>query len=410
MVSNGTNRHAARARIGDTIDEHAPGILAVAQRIHDRPEMGFAEHFAAELLTAELARAGYAIERPLGGLPTAFRATRRGRAPGPTIAVLAEYDALPNLGHGCGHNLIAAAALAAAIGLAPVLDQLSGTLSIVGTPAEEGGGGKIYLQHAGIFDDVDAALMVHHAGPYSYAPTGYPEDTCLALANLSFEFQGRTAHAAADPQRGANALNGVLHLFEGIDALRQHAPPEARLHGIITHGGQAANVVPDCARAHFFLRAPARAAVEALASRVRAIASAAAELTETSVTVHEEAPAFFDARPSYVLGRQFEANMREAGLEVTHRDRGVGPFSTDFGNISHQLPAVCGSFAISRDEIPGHSLQVVEAARSEFAFERLLRVSTAMALTAYDIFTDTELLHTAKLEHTRWSALYEASA
>lgn len=410
MGMDGGTRLAQRVMIADAIDEYAPGIIAVAQRIHAQPELGFAEHFACRLLTTELARLGYTIEQPLAGLPTAFRATKQGRGAGPTVAVLAEYDALPGIGHGCGHNLIAAAALAAATGLAPVLHQLPGRLVIIGTPAEEGGGGKIYLQRAGVFDEVDAALMVHHAGPYSYAPVEYPEDTCLALANLSFEFHGQSAHAAATPEQGRNALNGVLAFFEGMDALRQHAPSDLRVHGIITHGGAAANVVPDYARAHFFLRAPSGAAVEALVDRARSLALAAATMTATTVEIHEEAPIFYDQRPAYVLGRRYEANMYEAGLEVTHRDRGVGPFSTDFGNLSHQLPAVCGSFAIAREEIPGHSQQVVEAAGSEFAFERLLRVSTAMALTVHDILVEPALLQAATDEHTRWSALYQPGA
>lgn len=401
-------REELRGRIASAIDEHAPGIIDLADQIHKRPEINYQEKFASQLLADALRAQGFEVEKPLGGLETAFRATKRGRAPGPTVAVLAEYDALPAIGHGCGHNLIAGSGLAAAIGLGQIMDQIDGTFQIIGTPAEEGGGGKAVLIDAGVFEGVDAALMVHHAGHLTGSATSYPGGTCLAVSHLDFVFHGKPAHAAGDPYNGANALNGVIKLFTGIDAMRQHVRTDARIHGIITHGGDAANVVPHRAEAKFFVRAGDRAYLEVLENKVRRIAEGAALMTETTVEISYGSATCFDMRPSYPMGRAYEENMRRVGMEVNARDqRERGPYSTDFGNVSYVVPSVTGSFAISHEPIPGHSQQVVDASCSEYGYGQLLKVSTAMALTALDLLTDPELLQQAKDEHARWCELYE---
>lgn len=401
-------REKLREQVATAIDEHGPGIINVSDQIHKKPEIGYQERFASQLLADQLRKEGFAVEKPLGGLETAFRATKRGKGPGPTIAVLAEYDALPNLGHGCGHNLIGASGLAAAIGLGQIMNQIDGTFQIIGTPAEEGGGGKVKLIDAGVFEDVDAALMVHHAGPFTGSATQYPGGTCLAVSHMDFEFHGKPAHAAGDPYNGANALNGVIKLFTGIDAMRQHIKEDARIHGIITHGGDAPNVVPHYAAAKFFVRAADRDYLKVLEDKVRRIAEGAAMLTETTVEIRHAEPTCYDMRPSYVIGRIYEENMRKAGMEVNARDQGRrGPYSTDFGNVSYVVPSVTGSFAISHGMIPGHSQQVVDASCSEFGYEQLLKVSTAMALTAFDLLTDPALVAAARDEHAHWTELYE---
>ena len=403
-----SGREDLREQVAGAIDEHAPGIISVAGQIHQRPEIGYEERFASQLLAEALRETGYEVEKPIGGVETAFRATKRGKGPGPTIAVLAEYDALPGIGHGCGHNLIAGSGLASAIGLGAVLDRLDGAFQIIGTPAEEGGGGKVKLIDAGVFEGVDASLMVHHAGDRTGSATSYPGGTCLAVSHFNFVFHGKPAHAAGDPYNGANALNGVIKLFTGIDALRQHVRTDARIHGIITHGGDAPNVVPHRAAAAFYIRAGDRAYLEQLEEKVRKIADGAALMTETTVEISSGGPTCYDMRPSYPIGRRYEENMRAAGLEVNARDQGQrGPYSTDFGNVSYLMPAVTGSFAISHEPIPGHSQQVVDASCSDFGYDQLLKVSTAMAYTALDLLTDRELLQAAKDEHARWTELYE---
>jgi amidohydrolase len=389
------------------IDDHATEIRDVAAQIHDHPETNYQERFASRLLAEALERHGFAVEYPVGGVETAFRAIKRGKGGGPTLAILAEYDALPGIGHGCAHNLIASSALATAIALSPLMDRLDGTLQILGTPAEEGGGGKIKLIDAGIFAGVDASLMVHHAGDRSGAPTRYPSGTCLAVIHQRYEFQGKSAHAAHDPWNGANALNGVIHLFNGIDALRQHINPEARIHGIITHGGDAPNVVPRYAAAEILLRGPDRDYVRTLIEKVGKIAQGAALMTETTVQISEMSPTYFDERPSYVIGTRYRQHMAEVGMELTPEAASRGAYSTDYGNVSYLLPSVTGSFAISRTTIPGHSPEVVEASGSEYGHQQMLRVAKAMSLTALDLFLDPELLAAAKDENAHWTERYE---
>jgi amidohydrolase len=403
-----SEREALRRRAVAAIDEHAAAIVEVADQIHQRPEVGFQERFASRLLADALGQRGFAVEYPVGGVATAYRATRAGAGAGPTIAVLAEYDALPGIGHGCGHNLIAGSGLAAAIALGPLMERLDGTFQVIGTPAEEGGGGKILLIDAGVFAGVDAALMIHHGGDRTGCGTAYPGGTCLAVSHLGFAFHGRPAHAAGDPETGANALNGVIKLFTGIDALRQHIRDDARIHGIITHGGDAPNVVPHHAAAQFFLRAADRDYLDALEGRVRRIAEGAALMTETRVEIERVSPTCYDMRPSYLLAGRYEDNMRAVGLEPTPQPRPArGAYSTDFGNVSYLMPAVTGSFAISREPIPGHSQQVVDAACSEFGHAQFLKVSKAMALTALDFFLDPALLAAATEEHAHWAERYE---
>ena len=391
-----------RRRVIEAIEREKAAIVRIAESIRTNPEIGFQEHHAASLLTEALTSYGFEVEHPVGGLETAFRAVRRGGAGGPTIAILAEYDALPGIGHGCAHNLIAGAALAAGAGLVSVVPEVNGTLVIIGTPAEEGGGGKVILLDNGVFAGVDASIMVHHAGDRSGAPTQAPEGTCLAVAHLRYEFFGKPAHAAGDPQNGVNALNAVIKLFTGIDAMRQHIKSDARIHGIITHGGDAPNVVPRYAAARFYIRAADRAYLEELEQKVENIARGAGLMTGAEVKISQEGPVYYDERPSYVIGRIYQEHMREAGMEINPRAEARGSYSTDFGNISYVMPAISGSFAISHQPIPGHSPDVAECAGSEFGVLQMFRVAQAMALTTLDLFSDADLLARAKIEQQNW--------
>lgn len=405
-TATSTDLAVLREKVKQAIAREREHIIEVAETIRQNPEYQFEEFMASALLADHLREVGFEVEKPYGGLETAFRATRRGAGPGPTVAVLAEYDALRGIGHGCGHNLIAGSGLAAAIGLGAVMDEIGGTFVVIGTPAEEGGGGKIILEQQGAFNDIDAALMIHHAGNLTGAPVNWPDGTCLAVAHIDFEFFGKPAHAAADPFNGVNALNAVIKLFTGIDALRQHVHMDARIHGIITHGGDAANVVPKYAAATFFVRAASRAYLEELVEKVRNVARGAALMTGCELTM-TDGETCYDMRPSYVLGRRYLENMREVGLDVSKNREGRGMHSTDFGNVSYVVPSVTGSFAISHDPIPGHSQQVVEASGSPFGYDQFIKVSTAMALTALDILTSPTLKDDAWSEHREWSERYE---
>ncbi len=395
------DREQQRQAIIDAIEQNRDAIIQVAETIRQTPEIAYQEREASSLLASRIAELGYEVERSAGGLETAFRASKHGRAEGPIVAVLAEYDALPGIGHGCGHNLIAGSGYAAAIGLNAVMDQINGMFEVIGTPAEEAGGGKIQLIDAGIFEDVDAALMVHHAGDRTGTATGYPNGTNLAVTTLDFEFFGKPAHAAGDPFNGVNAVNAVIKLFTGIDALRQHVTMDARIHGVITHGGDAANVVPKYAAAQFFVRAGSRDYLEELVEKVNNVARGAALMTGCEVKITQQETCF-DMRPSYEVGKTYLDNMRAVGLEIHERPEGRGMYSTDFGNVSYLMPAATGSFAISRTPIPGHSQDVVDASGSEFGYDQLIKVSKAMALTAFDLLTDADLLQNAKIEHSNW--------
>ena len=397
-------REELRQRIIDAIDANRDRILEISETIRVNPELGYEEVMASQLLASNIRDHGYEVEKPVGGIETAFRASKHGRKEGPVVAVLAEYDALAGIGHGCGHNLIGAAGLAAAIGMASVMDELPGMFEVIGTPAEEGGAGKILLERAGIFDDVDAALMIHHAGDQSGAATDYPGGTCLAVQGFALEYFGKPAHAGADPYNGVNALNAVIEFFKGVDALRQHVIMETRLHGIITHGGEAANVVPKYTRAQMLVRAPTVAYVKEVMGKVRNVAEGAALMTGCDYKI-TEAELHYDMRPSYQIGQRYTDNMREMGIEINAEPK-RGMHSTDFGNISYKLPSITGSFAISHEPIPGHSQQVVDASGSDFGYDQMIKVSKAMALTALDLLTEPDLLAKAKDEQAHWAELH----
>jgi aminobenzoyl-glutamate utilization protein B len=430
-----------RRKVAEAIDEHGPGIIDTADQIHKRPEIGFQERFASQLLAERLQANGFAVEKPIGGLETAFRATKRGKGPGPTIAVLAEYDALPAIGHGCGHNLIAASGLGAAIGLGQVMDQLDGTFQIIGTPAEEGGGGKVILAEAGVFDGVDASLMIHHAGPYTGSSTEYPGGTCLAVSHYSFTFHGKPAHAAGDPYNGANALNGVIKLFTGTDAIRQHVRTDARIHGIISHGGDAPNVVPHRAEARFYIRAGDRAYLEVLERKVMQIAEGAALMTETKVEAKvvsgvsnllgngpmERAmqanldrlgpPPFDDA--DRAKAAEFQATLSDEDITASWRRIGLpvrkgvslcdvavplevkgAPMmgSTDVGDVSWVVPTVQARGAVYAIGTPGHSWQLTAQGMLPAAHKGMVHVAKVMAGTAVDAIRDPELVAAAKAD------------
>jgi len=268
------------------IDERREALYALSRAIHAKPEIAYQEREAAIRLTEFLEGAGFTVERSYREIETAYRGEARGRGPGPTVAILQEYDALPELGHACGHNLIAMMGVAASVGVRAVIDQLPGRVVAIGTPAEEGGGGKVALIRAGGFDDVDAAMMIHPTSGRSLAGRH-----SLASNRVMVEFRGRAAHAASQPDLGINALDGILQLFNNVNAMRQQLRPDARVHGIITSGGSAANVIPDYAAARFSVRALDRRYQQEVLRRFVSCAEGAAlaTCTQLQVTVNENA-------------------------------------------------------------------------------------------------------------------------
>ena len=301
------------------IDSARGELGEISRDIHSHPELNYQEHYAADRLSGVLERHGFVVERGLGGVETAFRGTLEGNGGGPTVAILAEYDALPEIGHGCGHNLIATSAMGAGLGIQANLPSLPGRMVVIGTPAEEGGGGKIRLIDAGVFDDVDVTLSSHPSSNRTVIPTEIPigESWSLAMVGFRYIYHGKASHAAAAPEAGINALNAVIHLFTGIDAMRQHLRDDVRIHGVITDGGKAPNVVPEFAAANFMLRCRDRNYLsEVVVDRVREAAEGAALMTGARLEVQEFYPFYENVRPNGVLAEALRSNALTLGIKL----------------------------------------------------------------------------------------------
>lgn len=374
------------------IEDQQGQIAEVAQAIHAHPELRYQEHYASQLLAEKLTAAGLQVEKPFAGLETAFCA-RIGKPQGPRVAILAEYDALPEIGHACGHNLIAAGALGAGLGLQALAAELPGEVLIIGTPAEEGGGGKIQLINNGAFENVDAALMFH---PF--------DRNLLALGALAkhtvyLEFKGTPSHAAMSPWDGHSALNGVIQTFNLIDSLRLTLKDGTRIHGIITNGGQADNIIPEKAAAQFSVRAPQAEYLDhVVVPRVKACAEAAALATGTKVSITVET-GYKNMVNNMTLARRFGHHLSNLGVDFQETDPDVGTGSTDMGDLSQVVPGIHPYLAICQ---PGegtcHQHAFAQLAASPQGIKTALLAAKCLALTAFDILSEPELLRAAQAE------------
>lgn len=323
-----------KQQVYNHISDIAPRMKEIATQIGNRPELGNQEFFASQLLMDELAAAGFLITRNVLDLPTAFIAEYVAKKTGPTIAYLCEYDALLGLGHACGHHLICTMSMTAAIGLKSVIDSIGGTIRVYGTPAEETNGAKVPMAAAGLFDDVDIVLMAH---PYSrYEASG----ASLAMDAIQYEYAGKSAHAAASPHEGINALDAVLMLFNATNALRQQIRSDARIHGIITEGGKAPNIIPDYACAKFYIRSADRSYTNELTSRMLACAEGAAMQTGCTLGVSPYEYAYDELRTNEVLSSVFNQNLIELGVAEQDIAHGKDNGSVDLGNVSLRCPAI----------------------------------------------------------------------
>jgi amidohydrolase len=378
-------------------------LTDISLDIHAHPELNYQEHHAAQVLADALERHGFKVERGVGGVETAFRGViEGGNGDGPTVALLAEYDALPGIGHGCGHNLIAMSNLGAGLGLKAAMGSLPGRVIVLGTPAEEGGGGKIRLLDAGVFKDVDVALSSHPSSNRTIIPTDIPQDQSwsLAMVGYRYAYHGKAAHAAVVPHEGINALNAVIHLFTGIDALRQHLRDDVRIHGIITDGGKAANVVPDFAAANFMLRSRDREYLHEVVDKVRRVAEGAAQITGARLEILPAHPRYENVRPNVVLAQTAHANAQAIGMPLDAMPSGWngGGASTDFGNVSQALPAYYLRFAVSQQPVPGHSTAMAEAAKADFGHDNAIATAKVLALTVCDLLAHPDLLAAARAD------------
>jgi amidohydrolase len=392
-----------QSHVTQAIDALRQELVAISLDIHAHPELNYAEYHAAKVLADALERHGFEVERGVGGVETAFRAVMPGgNGDGPTVALLAEYDALPGIGHGCGHNLIAMSNLGAGLGAKAAMRSLPGRLIVLGTPAEEGGGGKIRLLEAGVFKDVDVALSSHPSSNRTIIPVDIPKDQSwsLAMVGYRYAYHGRAAHAAVVPHEGINALNAVIHLFTGIDALRQHLRDDVRIHGIITDGGKAPNVVPDFAAANFMLRSRDRDYLHEVVGKVRRVAEGAAQITGARLEILPAHPLYENVRPNAVLVKAARANAAAIGMPIDGTPSGWngGGASTDFGNVSQVLPAFYLRFAVSREPVPGHSTAMTEAAKSTLAHDNAIATAKVLALTACDLLTTPALIEAMRAD------------
>ncbi|MEQ8485750.1 MAG: M20 family metallopeptidase [Pseudomonadales bacterium] len=375
---------AIRQSILDRIDSLAGELLSVSHAIHAHPELAFEERFAAGLLCEAVERHGLAARRGAYDLETAFEAEFAG-GDGPTVALLAEYDALPGIGHACGHNLIATAALGAALGLQAVQGRLPGRVRLLGTPAEEKGGGKELMARAGAFDGVDAALMIHPAGVNL---TAMP---CICVAEVEVVYHGRAAHASAMPHRGINALDGLLLAYQAISNLRQHIRDQERIHGIVTDGGRAPNIVPERAAGEFFVRAANERDLAALKPRVQACFEAGAKGSGCEVEVRWADVDYLDLNTNLPLARAFERHGTSLGREFLSPEHLGGAGSTDMGNVSYRVPSIHPMLACAPRNVVIHHPDFARYAGGESGDLAALDGAKALALTAAEFLLDPAL-------------------
>ncbi|PEB39371.1 M20 family metallopeptidase [Bacillus pseudomycoides] len=383
-----------RNSITESIERNREKYLKTSHDIHANPEIGNQEFFASRALSLLLGSAGFQLQHNIAGHETGFIARKSSGKQGPTIAFLAEYDALPGLGHACGHNLIGTISVAAAIALSETIEEIGGEIVVFGTPAEEGGpngSAKASYVKAGLFNNIDAALMIHPSGKTA---TTSPS---LAVDPLDFHFYGKSAHAAASPEEGINALDAVIQLYNGINALRQQLPSDVKIHGVITEGGKAPNIIPDYASARFFIRAATRKRCVEITEKVRNIAQGAALATGTTVKINQFQNEIDELLVTKTFNEVVAEELENLGEDVNRKERlGIG--STDAGNVSQVVPTVHPYIKIGPDNLVAHTNEFREAARSELGDKALVTSAKVLAYVAYRLITEEGTLDQIKEE------------
>jgi len=362
-------------------------LAELSRKLHDNPEIAFQEHRAAGWLAEYLEAKGFSVDKGICDLPTAFGG-RYGSGK-PVVAFLAEYDALPGVGHACGHNLIAMSAVAAGVAVKRIVDEVGGSVVVFGTPGEELYGGKAMMAERGAFDDVDAAMITHPGGGDRVIMH------TLAVQTLDVEFIGREAHAAAQPETGINALEAMILSFNAINSLRQHVREQARIHGIITDGGKASNIVPAHSAASFMVRADDEAYLDELEEKVISCFNGAAVATGAELRYKWGEVRYATMLNNLTLAELFRSNFQSLGRDIPFGDTTIMNFSTDVGNVSHLLPTIQPLVSIASDDVLIHSPRFAEAAASDGALDCLLDAARAMAMTAVDLLVDPAVMKKA---------------
>jgi amidohydrolase len=383
-----------KQRLATEVDRRADVLLDVSHQIHAHPELNFEEHFAHDLLSSVLEAEGLDVSRGVHGIATAFEA--RGGSDGPLIAVLCEYDALPGVGHACGHNVIAAAGLGAGLAAAALAGELGGRVVVMGTPAEEGGGGKLRLIDGGAFEGVDAALMVHPAEADLMAMN------VIAVDQAVVRYHGEAAHAAAFPQKGRNALDACVLGYLNVAALRQHIGTGERIHGTITHGGDKPNIVPQYAESEWMVRSPTVRTLGRLKQRFVPCLEAGAQAAGCTLEIEWTGPMYSDMVDNRAIGERYRANATMLGRMVKDPDaelRVVG--STDMGNVSYLVPSIHPMIQVAPPGVPIHTPAFAGYAGGAEGDRAVIDGAKALAWTLADLWLDSALRVAAQEE---WEA------
>ena len=378
--------------IKQRIDEVSEELISASHAIHANPELAFKEFFACETLTNALEHHDIKTEKAVYSLETSFEAKLNTDREGPTVAILAEYDALPGIGHACGHNIIATSALGAALGLHAVAQELQGGVRLIGTPAEEKGGGKELMARNGAFEGIDAAMMIHPAG------TNLASMPCICVAEVEVIYHGKSSHASAMPHKGINALDGLLLAYQAISNLRQHIRSTERIHGIITEGGSAPNIVPDRSAGQFYVRAADDKELTQLKPRVQSCFEAGAKGSGCDVEVNWANVDYLDLNTNWPLAELFQEHAESLGREFIPYEEAVkfGAGSTDMGNVSHRLPSIHPMLAVAPPNVVIHNPEFAKWAGSEKGDTAVIDGAKALALTAADFLLSAELQGRAK--------------
>ena len=366
-----------KAKVRDSIETQREQLIQLSLNIHDNPELGFKEEKAATWLTGYLEDSGFHIERGIAGLATAFRASYGQNRP--RVALLAEYDALPKIGHGCGHNIIGVSAVGAGVASKRLIDSLGGSVAVMGTPGEENYGGKIDMVKGGAFKEVDVAMIVHPD------TRNMPTEDALACISLEVEFFGRPAHAAGEPHKGINALDAMILAFTSINALRQHIRRDARIHGIITDGGEAPNIIPGHSAGVFSVRALDNDYLSELKNRVLNCFAGASVASGARLEYRWRDRTYAPMKSNIILSGLFKHNLESLGRAVEDFDPRSGLGSTDMGNVSQVVPSIHPTIAIAPREVLIHTPEFAAATISEAGHSALLDAAKAMAMTVADI-------------------------
>lgn len=366
-------------------------LIELSEFILANPELGNKEVKACKAHVDLLRKHGFIVEENYLGIETAFRAEFAGKKPGPRICYLSEYDALPEIGHGCGHNILGATSTGAGIALSKMIEEIGGSVLVMGTPAEETRGAKVTLAEKGAFDDCDLAMIAHPSD------NTFKSGQSLAMEAIQFAFHGRTAHAAASPHEGINALDAAINTFNHINALREHIRSDARIHGIIKEGGQAANIVPDLAIAQFYVRATKKSYLQELVERVKNCARGASLAAGTTLEISNYEYTYDNLITNQTLSDLYSKNLVSAGIdEIFEPSFDYG--STDVGNVSHVCPTIHPYFRISLKPVVAHTVEFRDATGEPYAYEQMEKTIAALVATAVEIIEDPAKLQAIQKE------------